>query len=448
MTKSFIPISILSCQPYSKILGFPKPTKKEITSRIQEMKKLGIKSVSFNGPTELEGLKILGKGYVGVVILAKIKNDIFAVKIRRIDAPRKRMQDEARFQKIANEVNVGPKLVQASKNFLVMEYIKGEKIIDWVKKSDIKSGEIRDVINNVLRDCFLLDYAGLDHGELSTIDKHVIVGENTTTIIDFESSSTKRKSSNVSAAVQAIFIGTGLAKIIKKKINVPTKTKIINLIRRYKKNPTRENFENITIGLKLQRAGRFSDQVKLLENDKKLGPIIRRVGPCTMKIIKNPYEMLVKAIIEQQLAGAAARAILGRFVQIYGKFPTPEQVLETRDVKLRKAGLSFTKIKYIKQLSQKITKNEINLKKISKLPDQDIINELIKINGIGKWTAQMYLMFSLKRLDVLPVDDLGIKKGIMKIFSLNELPDAKTIEKLTDHWKPYRSIASWYIWQI
>ena len=254
MTKSFIPISKLSLHPYSRILGFPKPTKREITNRIQEMKKLGIKSVLFDGPTELEGLKILGKGYVGVVVLAKIKNNVFAVKIRRIDAPRKRMQDEARFQKIANDVNVGPKLIQASKNFLVMEYIKGEKIISWAKKTETKSPEIRHVINNVLRDCFLLDHAGLDHGELSTIDKHVIVNKSIT-IIDFESSSIKRKASNVSAAVQAIFIGTGLSKIIKKKIRVPEKTSIIDVIRKYKKNPTEENFLDITSELKLQKYG-------------------------------------------------------------------------------------------------------------------------------------------------------------------------------------------------
>ena len=251
MTKSFIPISKLSLHPYSRILGFPKPTKREITNRIQEMKKLGIKSVSFDGPTELEGLKILGKGYVGVVVLAKIKNNVFAVKIRRIDAPRKRMQDEARFQKIANNVNVGPKLIQASKNFLVMEYIKGEKIINWAKKAETKSPEIRHVINNVLRDCFLLDHAGLDHGELSTIDKHVIIGKNGNTIIDFESSSTKRKSSNVSAATQAIFIGTGLAKIIRKKIKIPRKDKIIRLVRHYKKMRTEESFNKLLQELKL-----------------------------------------------------------------------------------------------------------------------------------------------------------------------------------------------------
>ena len=131
-------------------------------------------------------------------------------------------------------------------------YIEGEKIIDWVQKSQTKAKEIRNVVNNVLRECYVLDDAGLDHGELSTIDKHVIVNKKRNTIIDFESSSINRKPSNVTGATQAIFIGTGLAKIIQKKIKIPTKKKIIELIRAYKKDPTLENFENLTVGLRLE----------------------------------------------------------------------------------------------------------------------------------------------------------------------------------------------------
>ena len=116
-----------------------------------------------------------------------------------------------------------------------MEYIEAEKIIDWAKKPEIKSQEIRLVLNNVLRQCYFLDSIGLDHGELSTIDKHVMVGKNKNTIIDFESSSTNRKPSNVTGATQAILIGTGLAKIIQKKIKLPTKSKIISLTRKIQK---------------------------------------------------------------------------------------------------------------------------------------------------------------------------------------------------------------------
>ena len=153
--------------------------------------------------------------------------------------------------KIANEINIGPKIIEDSKNFLIMEFINGEKIIVWAKKSKTKSKDLRSVIKNILRECYLLDNAGLDHGELSTIDKHVIVGKNKNTIIDFESSSSKRKTSNVSSATQAILIGTALAKVVRKKIQVPRRDKIIRLVRNYKKLRTQESFDNLLRELKL-----------------------------------------------------------------------------------------------------------------------------------------------------------------------------------------------------
>ena len=188
-----------------------------------------------------------------MVVLAKQNHKVVALKIRRNDSPRKNMTNEAKLLKIANKLEIGPKFIKNSKNFLIMEYIDGEKIIDWAKKSETKAKEIRSVVKNVLRECFLLDDAGLDHGELSTIDKHVIVSKKRNTIIDFESSSVNRKPSNVTGATQGILIGTGLAKIIQKKIKIPTKKKIIDLIRMYKKNPTLENFESLIIGLKLEK---------------------------------------------------------------------------------------------------------------------------------------------------------------------------------------------------
>ena len=252
MTPCFQPISVFTKESYRKILVFPKPKDSEIKKRISELKKLGISHISFTGPLQIEKCNILGKGYVGMVILAKHKNKKVALKIRRIDSPRKNMSNEAKLLKTANKIDIGPKFIKNSKNFLIMEYIEGEKIIDWVQKSQTKAKEIRNVVNNVLRECYVLDDAGLDHGELSTIDKHVIINKKRNTIIDFESSSIDRKPSNVTGATQAIFIGTGLAKIIQKKIKIPTKKKIIELIRIYKKDPTLENFENLTRGLKLQ----------------------------------------------------------------------------------------------------------------------------------------------------------------------------------------------------
>ena len=447
MTQRFQQISIFEEEPYSKILCFPKVKESEVKKRLNELKKIGVTHVSFTGPLQIEKCHILGKGYVGMVVLAKKNNEIVALKIRRIDSPRKNMSNEAKLLQIVNKLDIGPKFIKNSKNFLVMEYIDGEKIIDWAKKTETKSQEVRSVLNNVLRECYLLDDTGLDHGELSTIDKHVIVGKNKNTIIDFESSSTNRKPSNVTGATQGILIGTGLAKIIQKKVKLPPKETIINLIRQYKKNPNLENFEKITIGLKLQTPGRFEEEVSLLRSDKKLGPLIRRIGPCSMRITKNPFQTLVEAIIYQQLSEASATAITKRFLKLYKKFPTPRQVNNTTDKKLKDIGLSGTKINYIKGLSKLIIQKKIDFKKIAKLNDQQVIEELTKIKGIGNWTTQIYLMFCLQRKDVFPVGDLGIQKGIRDLFSLKELPEPKTMEKFSARWKPNRSIACWYIWK-
>ena len=447
MKPHFQSISVFTKDPYKKILAFPKPKDTEIKKRIEELKKLGISHISFTGPLQIEKCNILGKGYVGMVVLAKQKNDTVALKIRRIDSPRKNMSNEAKLLKIANKIDVGPRFIKNSKNFLIMEYVDGEKIIDWAKKSETKSKEIGSVVNNVLRGCYLLDNAGLDHGELSTIDKHVIIQKNKNTIIDFESSSVNRKPSNVSGATQAIFIGTGLAKIIQKKTKLPTKTKIINLIRQYKKNPTLENFEKITLGLKIQKPGKFLNEVSILSEDRKLGPLVKKIGPCTMRITKNPYQTLVEAIIYQQLSEASATAITKRFLEIYGKFPTPKQVIDTSNKRLKNTGISSVKINYIKGLSKQILQKKIEFNKIAKLNDEQVTAELTKIKGVGNWTAQIYLMFCLQRKDVLPVDDLGIKKGIRDLFSLKELPTTKTVEKFSERWRPNRSIACWYMWK-
>ena len=162
------------------------------------------------------------------------------------------------FDKVQRSINsIASKYPEVLLNKLIytplLDGRKKEKAVnDWAKKSETKAKEIRHIVNNVLSECYRLDEIGLDHGELSTIDKHVIVNKKRSTVIDFESSSIDRKTSNVSGATQAILIGTGLAKIIQKKIKLPAKNKIINLIRAYKKNPTQDTFENLLVGLKLE----------------------------------------------------------------------------------------------------------------------------------------------------------------------------------------------------
>ena len=253
MKKSFIPIKKLLEEPYSKIIGYPQASKTQIKSRILELEKLKIRSVSFSGPTTIGKLSILGKGYVGVVILAKKGNKEVAVKIRRLDSQRNEMKSEAKLLKIVNSVNVGPKLFDVSKNFLVMEYLEGEKIGNWIEsiggKGSVK--KLKSTIRVILEDCYRLDQIGFDHGELSSITKHVIVGKSKSTLIDFESSSVERRASNVTSVTQAIFIGSGIAKKVQKIYKLPSKEKIIEALRTYKKEQSRQNFEEILLILKL-----------------------------------------------------------------------------------------------------------------------------------------------------------------------------------------------------
>jgi putative serine/threonine protein kinase len=163
------------------------------------------------------------------------------------------MKSEAKLLKLVNTVNVGPKLYDSSKNFVVMEYLEGEKIGNWIDslKGAGSTKKLKNVIKAVLEDCFRLDQIGFDHGELSSISKHVIVGDKKSTLIDFESSSTKRRVSNVTSITQGIFIGSGIAKKVQRIYKVPSKEKIIQVLRIYKKEQSRDSFENLLKILKL-----------------------------------------------------------------------------------------------------------------------------------------------------------------------------------------------------
>jgi len=213
---------------------------------------LGVESISFQGELQMGTINILGKGYVGIVVLGKIGRKKVAVKIRRSDSPRKNLKKEAELLKITNRSNVGPKIVGFSKNFHVMEYLDSKKIGDWIAslKKKGSSSQLKTVIKKVLEDCYSLDRIGLDHGELSNITKHVIIG-NKSTIIDFESSSTDRKVSNVTSATQALCIGSRISKMVGGMYKIPKKQKMISVLRKYKREQTRDDFEKLLDVLKL-----------------------------------------------------------------------------------------------------------------------------------------------------------------------------------------------------
>lgn len=187
--------------------------------------------------------------------------------------------------------------------------------------------------------------------------------------------------------------------------------------------------------------------VKFLKKDPKLAKIICQVGEYEISLVKNPYRSLIDAIITQQLSGAAADSISRKFQKLYQRYPKPIDVINTSDSKLRSAGLSKMKVTYIKDLSEKIQSKELRIGSLKDKSDEEAISHLTQVKGIGRWTAEMFLIFSLGRPDVLPVGDLGLKKGIQRLYSMPDLPEKEKIEEIAEKWRPYRTVATWYIWK-
>jgi DNA-3-methyladenine glycosylase II len=183
--------------------------------------------------------------------------------------------------------------------------------------------------------------------------------------------------------------------------------------------------------------------------DPVLTRIIEQVGPLEMAYRRGRFPALARAIIFQQLAGRAALAIYQRFVKTigHGRFPTPAQVIAASDEDMRRAGLSRGKMAYIRDLARHVRDGSLNFRKFSRMEDEEVIAELVRVRGIGRWTAEMFLMFNLRRPDVLPVDDLGLRSAVAKAYGLSQLPVAKELKAIGERWRPYRSAAVWYFWQ-
>jgi DNA-3-methyladenine glycosylase II len=203
----------------------------------------------------------------------------------------------------------------------------------------------------------------------------------------------------------------------------------------------------------------FDEQVEsakkhLSKNDKILKGIIKKIGEFKIKPHTNYFETLIDSIISQQLSTKAAETIYNRFIEIFKKdgvksFPAPEIILQKEDEILRACGLSNAKVKYVKDLCVKTLDNTVRIHEMNLLPDDEIIAELVKVKGIGVWTAHMFLIFCLARLDVLPVGDLGIKRAVMINYRLRKFPDEKRVGQISkkNKWAPYNTVASWYLWQ-
>jgi DNA-3-methyladenine glycosylase II len=182
--------------------------------------------------------------------------------------------------------------------------------------------------------------------------------------------------------------------------------------------------------------------------DPVLGRIVARVGPCGYEVRRThpPFAYLAAAIVHQQLAGAAAATIHRRFCALAGrKHPRPEDVRRLSDPEMRSAGLSRQKIGYLRDLAARV-QDGLPLHRLSRLSDEQVILALTEVKGIGRWTAEMFLMFRLGRLDVLPVDDLGIQNAMQRAYRKRARPKADWMRATAEPWRPYRSVACWYLW--
>jgi len=188
-----------------------------------------------------------------------------------------------------------------------------------------------------------------------------------------------------------------------------------------------------------------------MRRDPILATVIKRIGPCGMadRQRKDHLSALVGSIVSQQLSTKAAATIFGRFVALFpdGHIPHAAAIAAQSDAGLRSVGLSGQKVGYLRDLSARILDGRLDLDELETLPDEDVIERLTAVRGFGRWTAEMFLMFRLHRPDVLPAGDLGIVNAIQRLYRLRKRPDAKRILKMGDAWRPYRSVASWYLWQ-
>jgi len=190
----------------------------------------------------------------------------------------------------------------------------------------------------------------------------------------------------------------------------------------------------------------------LRERDPKLSGLIERVGAFRMRLDRaaTPFEALTESIIYQQITGRAAETIAGRFRDRLGegRFPPPERVLEAPDTLLREVGLSRGKVAALRDLAAKSLDGTVPaMARLRVMEDEEVVERLMVVRGIGRWTAEMFLMFRLGRPDVLPIHDYGVRKGFKLAFGRREMPKPESVARRGERWRPYRTVASWYLWR-
>ena len=182
--------------------------------------------------------------------------------------------------------------------------------------------------------------------------------------------------------------------------------------------------------------------------DPVIAQVMQQVGSFTLKLERNRFRMLVRSIISQQISTQAARSIRLRFEELLApKKVTAANILGLSVELIRSAGLSSRKVTYLFDLAEKVQSGQVHLSRVGRMSDVGVIDELVQVKGVGRWTAQMFLIFCLGRLNVFPDNDLGIRVALQKLYGLQELPDKVTSQQIAKVWEPYSTVASWYCWR-
>jgi DNA-3-methyladenine glycosylase II len=185
----------------------------------------------------------------------------------------------------------------------------------------------------------------------------------------------------------------------------------------------------------------------LKQSDPILRAIMEQVGPCHMEFDPPEFPSLAEAIVYQQLNGKAAFTIFQRFAALAGEPLTPQGILKLSQAQMRSVGLSKQKASYLKDMAERASRGELDFSRLPGMADDEVIKHLTQVKGVGVWTAHMFLMFTLRRPNVLPTGDYGIQMAIKKHYKKRKLPKPEHMEKIAKHWEPYRSVACWYLWR-
>jgi putative serine/threonine protein kinase len=245
MSKStVIPVTELKNEPYASIVCYPRTKPAETQARLQELHSLGVESIEFRGKSQAFTVPVLGKGYVGIVVVANVAGKRYALKMRRIDGGRDDLFHEAEMLKKANTVDVGPQLIAVSKNFLLSQLIDGDLLATWLETHKEKT-VFRRILGDILEQCWRLDEAGVDHGELSKAPRHLLVdGSGQPFIVDFETASINRKVANVTGVCQYLFAGNSVVpRLVGEVLGEKDRNQTVKALKDYKKDRSRTRFE-------------------------------------------------------------------------------------------------------------------------------------------------------------------------------------------------------------